>query len=88
MPATTSNWSAILSLPPNSPINGCTPYLIAYRQDNLVEGSQVFRVSHAGTVPRHINSEALARPLAHPIIVCILGGGEEGSIVIAMKRYI
>lgn len=71
-------------LPTNVSIIGYVTYLIANRHDNLVKGSQIFWVSHAGTVPRHIKGEALTSSPAHAIIVCILRGREEGSIVIAM----
>lgn len=60
-------------------------YLIANRHDNLMEGSQILRVSHSGTVPRHVKGEAFPRSHTHSVIICILRSGEESAIVVPME---
>ena len=51
-----------------------------------MEGRQVVGVSHWSAVPRDVDVKARPPADAHPIAVSVLGGGEEGSVVIAMER--
>jgi len=51
----------------------------------MMERRQVVRVSHSSTIPRNVDVKPRPPAHANPITVSILGGGEEGSIVIAME---
>lgn len=53
--------------------------------DNVVKSSQVVRVTHPATAPGYVDIKP--RPLGHthPVRSSILGGGEEGAVVIAVE---
>ena len=50
-----------------------------------MEGCKVLRVAHLGSVPGDVDVEPCSLPLAHSVVVRVLGSREEGPILVAMQ---
>lgn len=61
-------------------------HLGGHRHDHMVEGSEVVRVTHPSSAPRHIDIISHALGHAHSVRGGILRRWKKSPVVVAMKR--